>query len=249
MFDLQKFKPIHLLLFGLTVSIGPSIGGYCVGKAIERFKSSDKSVTVKGLAERTVDSDSIVINIDLSEQTNDINEQTHKVQADIKTLKDTLINCGFKEDDIKENTVHIIENSPPRKDELPELHKKYTYQLSLHVRADDEQRTDKFRQELSKLQSEGKLLSAQPRFSYTFTKIDEIRAPMLAEATKSARTVADQFAKDSETRVGGILRAQQGAFTVTAASSSSNSEYEYSNDTNSYQKRVRVVTNITFGLE
>ena len=72
---------------------------------------------------------------------------------------------------------------------------------------------------------------------------------MLAEATKSARTVADQFAKDSETRVGGILRAQQGAFTVTAASSSSNSEYEYSNDTNSYQKRVRVVTNITFGLE
>ena len=146
------------------------------------------------------------------------------------------MNCGFKEDNIKESTVDVSENPPPHKDDLPGLHKKYTYNFSLHIHADDEQRTNKFRQELSKLKSEGKLLSAQPRFSYTFTKLDEIRAPMLAEATKRARTVADQFAKDSETRVGGILRAQQGAFTVTAASSSSNSEYEYSNDTNSYQK-------------
>ena len=108
MFDLQKFKPIHLILFGLTVSIGPSIGGYCVGKAIERFKSSDKSVTVKGLAERTVDSDSIKIHIDLSEKTNDIVEQAHKIATDTKTLKDVLMNCGFKEDNIKEINHKIL---------------------------------------------------------------------------------------------------------------------------------------------
>ena len=52
--------------------------------------------------------------------------------------------------------------------------------------------------------------------AYTFTKLNDIKPEMVAEATKDARAAAEQFAKDSGADVGGIKDATQGYFSIDA---------------------------------
>ena len=55
------------------------------------------------------------------------------------------------------------------------------------------------------------------KVSYEFTKLNDIKPEMIAEATKNARTAAEQFAHDSNSKVGKIKKATQGLFTIEDA--------------------------------
>ena len=48
---------ITIVTCGLAIALGPGFGGYFIGKAIERFKTHDRTVVVKGLSEREVKAD------------------------------------------------------------------------------------------------------------------------------------------------------------------------------------------------
>lgn len=68
---------------------------------------------------------------------------------------------------------------------------------------------------------------------------------MVAEATRDARSAAEQFAKDSGTRVGGIRQATQGYFTIEAR----DGEEGGWGVADTPYKKVRVVTTIDFSLD
>jgi len=56
----------------------------------------------------------------------------------------------------------------------------------------------------------GVVLEEGSGMAFTFTKLNDIKPHMVAEATKEARTAAEQFAKDSGTSVRTIKSATQG---------------------------------------
>ena len=80
---------------------------------------------------------------------------------------------------------------------------------------------------------------------YSFTELDRIKPAMVAEATRDARAAAEQFAEDSDTEVGEIRSATQGYFSIQARDGEAGG-YGVSDTPN---KKVRVVTTVTFGLE
>ena len=45
--------------------------------------------------------------------------------------------------------------------------------------------------------------------TYEFTGLNKIKPEMVEEATKNARTTAQKFAEDSDSKLGGIRNAQQ----------------------------------------
>jgi hypothetical protein len=74
--------------------------------------------------------------------------------------------------------------------------------------------------------------------NFEFTNLNDIKPAMLAEAIANARTSAEQFADDAGTRLGSMVRADQGVFSITEKDPGS-PEY----------KKVRVVSSIRYLLK
>ena len=69
---------------------------------------------------------------------------------------------------------------------------------------------------------------------------------MLAEATRSARAVAEQFALDSHSRLGPIRRANQGVFEIMGRDTAGDTAP--ADDQASIEKRVRLVSTVDYYL-
>ncbi|MFN7136902.1 MAG: SIMPL domain-containing protein, partial [Thermomonas sp.] len=85
----------------------------------------------------------------------------------------------------------------------------------------------------------GVMLNAEqgggPQFDYT--RLNDIKPALIAEATAAARKSAEQFAKDSGARLGGIRTANQGVVSIE------------NRDAGSPQiKKIRVVSTVEYFL-
>ena len=74
--------------------------------------------------------------------------------------------------------------------------------------------------------------------NYLFTGLNDLKPDMIAEATRNAREAAEQFATDSESKLGKIKTATQGQFSITDRD-------QYT----PYLKNVRVVTSVVYYLK
>ena len=76
------------------------------------------------------------------------------------------------------------------------------------------------------------------RVDYLFTGLNDLKPDMIAEATRNARQAAEQFANDSESKLGKIRSASQGQFSI-----------EDRDAYTPYLKKVRVVTSVVYYLK
>ncbi len=78
---------------------------------------------------------------------------------------------------------------------------------------------------------------------YLFTKLNDIKPELLAEATRNARAAAEQFAADSGSAIAEIRRASQGLFEILARDPAPNLF-----EPNQQDKKVRVVSTVEYRL-
>jgi hypothetical protein len=83
--------------------------------------------------------------------------------------------------------------------------------------------------------------------TYTFTRLNDLKPDMIAEANRNARRSAEQFARDSGAEVGRIKNASQGYFSIGPRDGE---ECEGCGSTggNSPFQKVRVVTTIDYDI-
>jgi uncharacterized protein len=87
--------------------------------------------------------------------------------------------------------------------------------------------------------------AANPR--YVVSKFNDLRPQLLAEATKNARSIAQQFAADSGAQVGRIHSANQGMIQIFG--SDGNDESGPYSPTSTPVKKIRVVSTFEFELQ
>jgi len=235
---------ITLVVCGLSIALGPGFGGYFIGKAIERFKTHDRTVVVKGLSEREVKSDLSVWTLSFKASGDDLTTLDEKMDQDSQMIMKFLKSQGFKDEEIKSEGVSVKDKLASEY-ENGKVHSRYITKSSITVRTGDVDLVTKAMSELGQLIKEGVIISGEPHFYYT--KFTDLRPGMIAEATKTARQSALQFANDSGAKVGYIRSANQGVFSISGKNSQGEGA-DY-NEIRSVEKKIRVVSTITFSLE
>jgi hypothetical protein len=234
---IESKNKVWLASAGL-LTIGLIAGGYLLGDGLLRAKMADRSVTVRGLAERDVTADLATWTIAYSAQSTDLQSAQIDIDRDTDAITKFFKELGFKADALKPTGANVNQYS---NNGIPQ----YTIRQRLSLRTDDIDKAQAAVARQFDLVRRGVVLEDGSGMSYTFTKLDEIKPEMVAEATKDARKSAEQFAEDSGTDVGGIKSATQGYFSIDSRDGDAGGY----GVTDTPYKKVRVVTTVNFYLD
>lgn len=235
--------PVRSIVAAALLALGLLGAGWFAAQGMAKLRTQDRFVTVKGSAEKTVDADLVVWPLPHSVSGNDLAGVQRQLDANSDAIRRFFADAGFDADEIMV--------SPPRLEDrwayaygenrAPE---RYRYSTTVTLR------TAKVGQALKALRRTGDLVArgvmlggeggegmagGAPQFDYT--RLNDIKPALIAEATANARKSAVQFAKDSGARLGGIRTANQGVVSIS------------DRDQGSPQvKTVRVVTTVEYFL-
>lgn len=233
-------EPATLRWFGTAAitAIGLIAGGYLLGNGLLRAKDAERAVTVRGLAERDVTADLATWTISYSASSNDLGEAQSKVRRDTQAIESFFKELGFPADALQPTGANVSSYTN-------EGVTTYTVRQRLALRTEDIARARKAVAQQFDLVGRGVFLEEGSGMAYTFTKLNDIKPEMVAEATKDARASAQQFAQDSGSGVGKIRDATQGYFTIEARDGDASGW----GMADSPYKKVRVVTTVSFSLD
>jgi hypothetical protein len=233
-----RFIPI---VAAICVAVGPALGGYFIGKSLKR---NNDDVTVKGLSEREVKADLAIWTISFKETMSELAPLEKKIQTQKKMVLEFLEKHGLQAE-ITNQSIDV--NTLREYIQQKETHVvNYEATGNITIRTSKVDEAKEISEKTSELIRQGVAISST--MSYKYTKFNDLREKMLAEAAQSARRAADQFATNSKVEVGSIKTAHQGSFTILGADNASSSEYDYREET-SLKKRIRVVSTVTFHLK
>lgn len=220
------------------LATGVVLGGYLLGNGLLRAKEAERAVTVRGLAERDVTADLATWTISYSDTGSDLGAVQAKVRADTRAIEEFFAGLGFPKDALQPTGANVssyTDNGVTR----------YTVRQRLALRTNDIARAQRAVARQFDLVGRGVLLEEGSGMAYTFTRLNDIKPEMVAEATKDARAAAEQFAEDSGASVGAIKDATQGYFEINSRDGDSGGGWGVSDTP---YKKVRVVTTVEFSL-
>jgi hypothetical protein len=234
-------KPTHWIP-ALLLSIALVLAGYFVGNLQVNGKKFDRYVTVKGLSEREVEADLAVWPINIALTGNDLQVLRRQIQIQNEAVYQFFMRQGFSEDEVTRGAANISDvTANPYNTQAYQNPNRYLAKSEFTVRTRDIPKLQKALTESLELLSQGIVMGSKNEWQpieYIFTGLNSLKPEMIEEATRNAREVAEKFARDSNSKVGGIRTAQQGLFSIS------------DRDANTPQiKKVRVVSTFDFQLE
>ena len=232
------------ILAAALIAVGLLGAGWFAAQGMAKLRTGDRFVTVKGSAEKDVAANLLVWPLAHSVSGNELADVQRRLDANTAAIRSFFTGAGFGEEEI---TV-----APPRLEDRwawaygeNRPADRYRYSTTVTLRTTDVAKAQQVLRRSGELVSQGILLGGEggeggagggPEFSYT--GLNSIKPALIAEATAEARKAAEQFAKDSGARLGGIRSANQGVVTIN------------DRDRGSPQtKTVRVVTTVEYFLK
>lgn len=222
-----------------VLSLGLIVGGYLLGNGLVRAREADRSVMVRGLAERDVTADLATWTIAYSATAGDLETAQSSIERDSTSIRGFFQELGFPADALQPTGVNVsqfTDNSGLQK---------FTVRQRMMLRTNDIKRAQDAVKRQFDLVRRGVVLEEGSGIAYTFTGLNSIKPAMVAIATKDARASAEQFAEDSGTSVGSIKSATQGYFEINARDGEAGGGWGVSDTP---YKKVRVVTTVNFFL-
>ena len=232
------------LIGAVFVMIGLGLAGWFVQDGLKSFRTSDRVVTVKGLAEQDVEADLAIWTLSQSATGNVLNDVQKEIETNEKTILTYLDYLGFSDDEISVAPLEVQDllAQSYRPDNLDKG--RYIITQRVAVRTSDMDKIDKGMKELGSLLRQNVTLTNMSPPTYIYTKLNDIKPVMLEEAVQNARESAQQFAKDSGARVADIKTAYQGVFQILPRD-----PVQYVSEQNQRYKTVRVVSTIDFFID
>jgi uncharacterized protein len=222
----------------IALALGIVVAGYMIGEALIAARSSERQVSVRGLAEREVPANLALWPIVFSVTSNELGDLQRKADDGVAKVR-AFLASDFPAEQISVSAPRVQDREAQGRNGDGRPLDRYIAEVTVTVRTDRIDVARKAMQRTGELVKEGVAVirSYEYNTQYLFTELDKIKPEMIAEATKDARHAAEQFAKDSGSKVGAIHSAQQGLFSIADRDQFS-PEF----------KTVRVVTTVDYYL-
>jgi hypothetical protein len=236
--------PVWATLLGaLILGLGLLGAGFLVGRGFERGRAADRYVTVKGLAESFVTADLAVWPLRITGTGDDLGRVQDRLDADLATVTGFLTEQGIEPDAIQPQRVEVTDllAQPYRPEGVGD--NRFILAQTVIVRTEQVDQVARLNQQTGELVKRGIVLADTGGPTYLFTRLNEIKPEMLAEATRNARVSAEQFAADSASAIADIRRASQGVFEILPRDPAPGMLEQ-----NQIDKKVRVVSTIEYRL-
>lgn len=229
----------NALIVGISVVLGLGLLGLLLGNAVVRFKTVDRSVTVKGLSEREVPADIVIWPIQFTAASNNLGDLYRTLDGNTDMIRSYLLEAGVAEAEITMSAPAITDKSAQQWGDASSPFR-YTAQQAVTVYSEQVSLVRSIMSGMSELGRQGIVFSGnnyEAPTEYLFTGLNELKPEMIEEATRAAREVAEKFASDSDSKLGKIRTASQGQFSISAR-----------DNNNPHIKKVRVVSTISYYL-
>lgn len=255
----MKTKKLVLLLCACILSLGLFGAGYTISKAAYQIKKMNRTLTVKGLAEKDVKSDLALWEINYREVGKDLVEINQRLSHDQEVIITFLKEHDFVDSDITKTPIKVedrLANVYNEANAQANNEQRYVVTGGIRLRSHKVESVQKAVQESDELLQQGVPVtygvgSVNPNPSYYFTQLDQIRPIMLSQAIRSARVLAEQFAKEAGVELAGVQHASQGIFQIMSRDTSTMNSDWSSNESalGSIDKKVRIVATIDYRLK
>jgi hypothetical protein len=242
---IQKLQDSRAVLLGAVAifAVGLTTSGYVLGDGLRRAKMAERTVTVRGVSERNVTADLATWSVDFSHQGTELAPVQQSVDSQARNVRAFFQRAGFRPEEIADSDVGLSRERPREGETGPE---RLTVRRSIQLRTNDVMKARAAYARQAELLRDGVELSGTS-ISYTFTRLNNLKPEMIAEANLNARRSAEQFARDSGASVGRIKTASQGYFSIGPRDGEQCDECSSSGGSSPFQK-VRVVTTIDYDL-
>ena len=232
---------VSAAIAGGLLALGVAVAGVMIGKGVENARVGDRSVTVRGLSERVVKADLAVLPLKFATAGDDLQAVQADVDADTAAVRKFLAAQGYQSSEIDLGRLEVTDQFA-REYQQQNVAARYRVAQTVIVRTNNVDRVQATTRQLDELIRQGVVLQDYAGPSYLFTKLNDVRPAMIAEATASARSGAQQFAKDAGADLGGIRSATQGSFEILGRD-----DIGYEANSQVF-KKLRVVTTVSYQL-
>lgn len=237
---------IARFLAALLVAAGIAIAGFAVSQGLERFRMADRTVTVKGLAEKNVESDFAIWTLSFRRAGAEFSGVQQALAADREKVLAFLKARGFTDEELEARPLQVQDllarefaqgNVPFRFNGSGQVLVKSARVAEVEKAA---LAVDPLIQDGVQLGGENDGARSGPRFQ--LRGFNDVKAPLLAEATRNAREQAEKFAAEAGAKLGPLKTANQGVIRITG---DDGNDFD---DGSSRGKRLRVVSTFEYEL-
>ena len=224
------------MIQGGAIVLAALVLGIFMVCTVKTLKSYDDTVKVRGLCEKEVPADRVVLRINYSDKSNDLADLRNTVRRNNEIIVDMLKKAGFSEDEIKVANASY-DDRYNWSNNVSQITFRYQVSQTVTLFTKNLDLVRKLQQTLETDLVNQNIL-ANSYADYQYLGLNDIKPEMIRESLENARLAADEFANNSHSKIGKMRTASQGYF-----------EIEDLDENTPQIKKVRVVTTVEYYLK
>jgi hypothetical protein len=232
----------------VVLALGMMGAGALVGWGFQAGRAADRFVTVKGMSEREVEADLALWPLQIVAADDDLAVAQARMDRWVERTRAFLRDNGITDDQVSVRAYRVQDaQANPYQGSVGA--NRFIITQTLMVRSEQPEALEAASQKVGELVQAGVVLTSGQEYgpggpTFVFTRLNDVKSDMLADATARAREAAQEFAQASGSRVGKIRQASQGVFQILPRDQAPGQEEQ-----NQRMKTIRVVTTVEYLLE
>jgi len=249
---MENKKNLTTIIVGVCLAISLLFVGFFIYKGLKSLSDKDRVVTVKGLAEKEIKATQAFINIKVMFSGDLPQEIIAKTNNQVDAINLYLKGKGYKDSDIKIDQISVHDGKIYYEYDYDQKKRikidRYKTTRTISITTNNVEQANEMRNNID-LDLINKNLSSDLSCEFKFPELNSIKPALIAESTKNARLAGEQFANDSQSKLGKIKTASQGQISIAGRSYYNEEDVTSKAPKEPYLQKARVVSSIVFFLE